>query len=376
MTTAPDARPVRVLHLEDSRVDHELVKFALRRNGVDFQLQRVETLGDLLRELGTGRYDAVLADYELEGFTALDARERAAGLAPRVPWVVLSGAIGEAAAVQTVRHGMHDYVLKDNLERLEFVLLRAIEAARAEGERIDAEAGRRRAQDQLTELSAHMQETLEDERAEIAREVHDDIGGALAAVKLDIAWVRRQPLSADSARHLDSALEMLEHAIGASRRIMKSLRPAVLDQGLSAAVAWLLENFRRRSGAQVSLQADSALCDLPPEVVLTAFRTVQEALTNASKHAHARQVKVSLSDAGGMLMVEIDDDGVGLQQGAQHKPESFGLRGLRERARRVGGWLDVTSRPGATSVILTVPLRVVDRAEDDDGLQPPEENPS
>lgn len=353
----PPARTIWVLHLEDSRIDHELVKFSLRRNGTDFRLQRVETLDEFASELASGRYDVVLADWQLQGFNARDAWDRTHDQHPDVPWVMLSGAVGETLAVRAIQAGMSDYVLKDALHRLEFVLLRAIEMARAEQAKRTAEQARQLSQQQLADLSVHVQETLEDERVEIAREVHDDIGGALAAVKMDIAWVRRQPVDEACAKHLDSALEMLEHAIGASRRIMKSLRPAVLDQGLSAAVAWLLENFQRRSGVSVALTTRGELRGLPPEVLQAAFRTVQEALTNVAKHAQATQVTVDLSDAGGSLTVEVRDNGVGLGDGARGKTDSYGLRGLAERAERVGGWLDVASAPGATSVILTIPLQ-------------------
>lgn len=367
----PAPQTVHVLHLEDSRVDHELVKFTLRRNGVDFRLQRVETLADLSTALKSRRFDLVLADWRLDGFTAQDARLHTRNLQPDVPWVVLSGAIGEAAAVEAIQDGMADYVLKDSLHRLEFVLLRALETAQGNRDRARLEDERRLTQQQLMDLSAHVQETLEDERAEIAREVHDDIGGALAAVKMDVAWVRRQPLDAACARHLDAALEMLEHAIGASRRIMKSLRPAVLDQGLAAAVAWLLENFGRRTGVAVSLATPGPLRDLPPEVLLTGFRTVQEALTNVGKHAGATQVWVDLSDAGGSLTVEVRDDGVGIAPAARDKPDSYGLRGLHERARKTGGWIDIVSQPGATSVILTVPLQAT--GSTDGGVVSPSE---
>src|SRR5690606_23027272 len=101
--------------------------------------------------------------------------------------------------------------------------------------------------ERLAELAEHLQTSIEQERADIAREIHDDIGGALAAAKLDLAWVARRLEQPESAPHLENAMEMLQHALGASQRIMMNLRPPILDQGLVAAVQWLAEGFERRT---------------------------------------------------------------------------------------------------------------------------------
>lgn len=357
MTHTPAPRPIQVLHLEDSKVDHELVKFALRRNGLDFDLLRVETLEDFSQALDTRHFDAVLADYHLPGFTALDAWDLLGKARQQPPFIILSGAIGEAPAVDAIRRGMADYVLKDSMHRLEHVLLRAIEMHETKLARQKADAELAASERRLAELTEHLQVSIEQERAAIAREVHDDIGGSLAAVKLDLAWISRQPLDEATRGHLNAALEMLQQALGASQRIMKDLRPAVLDQGLVAAIEWLLASFEKRTGISTRLRCAIHGADLPADLLQVAYRTAQEALTNVSKHAvGATAVSVDLATGSGVLTLEVSDNGQGLQPGALDKADSFGVRGLRERARIVNGWLDVTSGGEGTSVILSLPL--------------------
>ena len=354
--TTPRA-PIRILHLEDSRVDHALVKFALQRSQMPCELTLVDTLDDFQRELQAQTHDIVLADYHLPGFNGLDAWERVRSSGIVIPFVILSGAIGEAAAVEAMHRGVDDYLLKDNMQRLAHVIERALEVAqtRRAKERADAELAESR--QRLAELAEHLQTSIDQERADIAREIHDDIGGSLAAVKLDLSWISRRPgLDADMRQHIDTALDMLQHALGASQRIMMNLRPPILDQGLVAAVQWLGTSFEKRTGVRVAVRRSAEFIDVPRDIQLVAYRTAQEALTNVQKHANASAVDIDLSDREGVLTLEVSDNGHGMGPDALRKAKSFGLLGLKERAAKVEGWLDVSSSPRGTSVILSVPL--------------------
>lgn len=350
-------RPVRILHLEDSSVDHALVKFALQRSGLQHEIQLVETLDDFGREVGAGGYDIVLADYHLPGFSGLDAWDLLTELKVDLPFVILSGAIGEAAAVEAIHRGVSDYVLKDNMGHVAHVITRAIEVSETRRAKARADAELADSRRRLAELAEHLQTSIDQERADIAREIHDDIGGSLAAVKLDLAWIARRPaLEPDVRQHMDTALEMLQHALGASQRIMMNLRPPILDQGLVAAVQWLGAGFEKRTGVRVGVRRSAEQIDVPRPMQLVAYRCAQEALTNVAKHAQASQVEIDLSDREGVLTLEISDNGCGLSSDALRKAQSFGLLGLQERAAKVGGWLDISSSPRGTSVILSVPL--------------------
>jgi signal transduction histidine kinase len=350
-------RTLHILHLEDSAADHELTVLTLRRSGLRCQLHRVDSLTEFQRLADTESYDAILADYRLPGFTALDAWEHVAQKPQHPPFVLLSGAVGEAAAVDAIRLGIADYLLKEDLPRLPHVLARALEIHEARQAREQAVAELQESERRLADLTEHLQSSIEQERASIAREIHDDIGGALTAVRFDVAWMGRHSTDADMQRHAASAAEMLQHAIGASQRIMMNLRPPILEQGLVAAIQWLAEGFERRSGIPAQVATSGENIHAQPDVQLVAYRTAQEALTNISKHAHPRTVRIDLSDREGVLTLEVTDDGAGIDPAMLAKPKAFGLRGLHERARTVGGWLDISSRPGqGTSVILSVPL--------------------
>lgn len=351
-----DKPPVHILHLEDSRVDHALVKFALQRSKLPSDVVLVDTMDDFRRELLSDRFDVVLADYHLPGFTGMDAWDVVRELQIEIPFVILSGAIGETAAVDAMHRGVSDYLLKDSMHRLSHVIERAIEISQTRRASARAAAELAESRQRLAELAEHLQTSIEQERANIAREIHDDIGGALAAVKLDLAWVGRRETDAEVLKHVTTAMEMLQHALGASQRIMMNLRPPILDQGLVAAVQWLAGGFERRSGLRVTIRRSSDQIDVPLDVQLVAYRTAQEALTNIAKHTKATAVEIDLSDGEGVLTLEVTDNGQGMGPEALRKTKSFGLLGLRERAAKVDGWLDVSSSPKGTSVILSVPL--------------------
>ncbi len=356
-------RPVRVLHLEDSAADHALVGLTLRRAGLPHEIRQVDTLEQFTQWLGQEDFDLILADYRLPGFTALDAWHVVERQPNRPPFVLLSGAIGEAAAVDAMRLGFADYLLKDDMARLPHVLQRAIEVAEARRAREQAVADLAASEQRLADLAEHLQTSIEEERAAIAREIHDDIGGALAAVKFDLAWLARHAQDEGQRQHAATATEMLQHAMDASQRLMMNLRPPVLDQGLVAAVRWLAESFERRTQVPVRISAGRETMDMPAALQLVAYRTAQEALTNVHRHAQASRVHVDLSDHEGVLTLEVSDDGRGIAPEMLHKPRSFGLKGLQERARRAGGWLDISSRPGqGTSVIMSVPLHAAGHA--------------
>jgi len=150
------------------------------------------------------------------------------------------------------------------------------------------------------------------------------------------------------------------HAVESSQRIMHNLRPAILEQGLVAALHWIALRFERRTGIECQIRLPKQLPELPAGVPLVAYRTAQEALTNISKHAQATRVRIDLSLAGGVLSLEISDNGRGVSQEDLAKARSFGIRGLHERATTVGGWIDLSSGAQGTTLILSVPLDVHD----------------
>jgi signal transduction histidine kinase len=350
-------RSLKLLHLEDSEVDHELAVAWLGRDGRRLQTLRVENEAGFRAALEED-WDAVLSDYNLPEFSGLAALELLKASGRLLPFVILSGEIGEDVAVQAMREGASDYLLKSNLTRLAPALDRAIEANETRRARVAADRELAASRQQLSELAQHLQTSIEAERAAIAREIHDDVGGSLTALKFDLAWLARHVPEPDPAvqQRLQSAVEMAVHAIEASQRIMHNLRPAILEQGLVAALQWMAQRFEKRTGIECGFRTSHEHLDLPPGVPLVAYRATQEALTNISKHAQATRVAIDLSLARGVLSVEVSDNGRGLGSDDLAKAKSFGLRGLRERAETVGGWVDISSGERGTSVILSVPV--------------------
>jgi signal transduction histidine kinase len=356
----PGAPRCRLLHLEDSELDHSLALAYLQRAGLAVQALRVESRDQFTLALAEP-WDVILSDYNLPGYSGLEAlahlRERGVDL----PFILVSGQIGEDTAVEAMRNGASDYLLKNNLARLAPAIEHAV--ARHEAKRARAEADRELAasRQRLSELAQHLQTSVETERHAIAREIHDDVGGSLAALRFELDWVRRHSAEPAVQQRMASALELLTHATQSSQRIMQNLRPAILEQGLVAALQWMTRGFEKRTGIACVFRTSHERLTLPAQallVPLVAYRTAQEALTNVSKHAGATQVSVDLSLAGGVLSLEISDNGRGIAGADLAKAQSFGIRGLHERASTVGGWVELGSSGvgRGTTLILSVPV--------------------
>ena len=354
---APARRiPLRVLHLEDSELDHELEMAHLRRGGTAVESMRVDSelaFRAALRQ----PWDIVLSDFNVPGFSGLAALEIVKALDRPLPFILISGEIGEDVAVAAMRNGASDYLLKANLARLAPAVEHAIDANEVRLARHRQLVVGPLARQRLSELAQHLQTSVDKERAAIAREIHDDVGGSLTALKFDLAWIARHSKEAQVQQRAVAALEVVTHAIESSKRIMHNLHPAILEQGLVAALQWMATRFEKRTGVACAFRTSHETMQLPPRVPLVAYRTAQEALTNITKHANATRVRIDLSLAGGVLSLEISDNGIGLRGADLAKARSFGIRGLHERASTVGGWVDLSSGAGGTTLILSVPLQ-------------------
>ncbi len=222
---------------------------------------------------------------------------------------------------------------------------------------------------QLRELAAHMELLRETERKRIAREIHDELGSLLVALKMDLAWLGRRvgqpeqqaPLQA-KCRHMGGLVDTAVDAVG---RIITDLRPSILDhQGLWAALEWQAQEFRDAGADEREVDFRMVIAaDVPPPgggLAIAVFRIFQEVLSNIARHAGARQVTIRIDvDAPPVpvLYLQVRDDGVGATPEALNARDSWGVMGLRERAAHFGGRIGIESRPGAgTTVRLVMPL--------------------
>jgi signal transduction histidine kinase len=218
---------------------------------------------------------------------------------------------------------------------------------------------RRQLDDQLRALSERIEAAREEERTNIAREIHDELGQALTALKLDLAWVGRRVTSdAALAPKLEAMGRAADEILAEVRRISAQLRPGLLDDlGLRATIEWQAEEFAHRTGTKCTVRADIGDLQLDRGLATAVFRIFQEALTNIARHASATEVEVGLRLERGHLRLDVADDGVGVPEIAPRNA-TLGLLGMRERARRFGGDCQVRRRaPRGTLVSLSVPLR-------------------
>jgi signal transduction histidine kinase len=219
-------------------------------------------------------------------------------------------------------------------------------------------AGSLRAEHELRELAARLQRIREEERTRVAREIHDELGQALTAIKIDLAFVIGA-LRADQQEELERAesiLTLVDQTILSVRRIATELRPGILDDlGLVAAVEWAAEEFEARTGTKCRLDLPDGDIALDPEPTTAIFRIFQETLTNITRHAAATQVDIRLGREDGNIVMEVRDNGRGIGD-EQSAGRSLGILGMRERALLLGGELTISGAPGkGTFVQLLIP---------------------
>lgn len=484
--------PINILVVEDSESDFDLLSLRLARQGFPVGLERVENETEMRASLAARVPDLVISDHKLPRFSLGGALRVLREHDSEIPLIVVSGAIGEEAAVDAMLDGADDFIMKSNLARLAPAITRSISAANTrrrerlaesalrereamlsslaanlpammfrlnydrtvgrfslpyagEGSRrmfgvdpaalrvdpgpllnaIEAEdrvalferlaaaaemnsdltwqgrlagadendtrwvqlsatlreqkgahvfwdgivydiTGIKRAEEEIRELTAHLEGAKEAERADVAREIHDDIGAIFFALKVDLAWLRKR-LANDPAMlaRLESADTQIDSGVQASQRIVRSLRPAVLDFGVIGAAEWLAGDFSRRTGIVCNFSAGIDELPLAPELATAVFRVLQESLTNISRHAQASEVSVQVNAVEDEVRLEVTDNGRGLGATDLGKRASFGVRGMRERAIEHGGSFEIDSlETGGTRLSLRLPLRLNTQVSD------------
>ena len=239
-------------------------------------------------------------------------------------------------------------------QRFFTVILRDITVRRQRDEDL------RRQQQELRDLSARVLEAREEEKTLIARELHDELGQLLTALKMDLSWLRERVAADDDlAKKTAEMNAMLDQTVGATRRISGNLRPLMLDDlGLADAAAWLVDEFGKHSSIRCSYResGDGALDSVSKPVATTLYRALQESLTNIGRHSAAKNAWVVLGVEGGMVTLDVEDDGRGISPEDIAKGRSLGLKGMRERVAYLGGAFEVgRAARGGTRVRVSVP---------------------
>ena len=249
----------------------------------------------------------------------------------------------EASISQSSEHGSKFFT----------VILRDITA------RISAETALRQSREELRELAAAANSVREMERSRIARELHDELGQALTALKMDLTWIKDNPAHEHLSK-IETMQSILDDMAAATRRISSDLRPLMLDDlGLAPAAEWLIQNFAQRTGIHCEISITPEL-ELMDPYATAIFRILQESLTNVARHAQASRVDVVLDKRGQEIVLTVRDNGRGFESDKPRKPNSFGLLGLRERARMLDGDVKIDAAPGkGTMIEIYIPLEQI-----------------
>lgn len=227
--------------------------------------------------------------------------------------------------------------------------------------RIKNEQEIRNMNQQLRQLSVHLENIREEERTNIAREIHDELGQQLTGLKMDLFWLNRK-MNTDNpevTERMGSALQLIDQTIKTVRKIATDLRPSILDDlGMIAALEWQSHEFAKRSDIKVNFVNNIGDLYIQPRVATALFRIYQELLTNIARHANAGYVSVVIGITGDQLFFSVADNGKGFNPEEVKEGKTLGLMGIKERTLLIDGAYDITTRPGeGTKVLITVPLQ-------------------
>ena len=348
-----EASQTRLAAIVDSAMDaivtvDEAQKIVLFNRAAEqvFRIRREQILGAPLDRLIPARFRPAHRDH-IEQFGRTGVTSRRMGDVTTL-WALRADSDEEFPIEASISQALEDG------RRYYTVILRDITV------RKQAENALLASQRELRELSARVLEAREDEKARIARELHDELGQLLTALKMDLSWVRERVPESELTPKLDEMGRLLDQTVASTRRISADLRPLMLDDlGLADAASWLVDDFGKRYGiaSRIELPGDGALENMPKSTATAVYRAIQESLTNIARHAGAKNARVVIAAENGSLEVEVEDDGRGIAPEDLAKARSLGLKGMRERIAFLGGSFEVARAPrGGTRLRIKVPL--------------------
>jgi two-component system, NarL family, sensor histidine kinase UhpB len=337
---------LKILHLEDMPFDVEMVERELIKGNIEFEILVVDNKTDFEKALDNFLPDIILSDHSLPSFDSAGALELTKNKAPGIPFILVTATVSEEFAVNILKRGASDYILKTNLKRLPAAVQNAIEKSKIILEKEKAEKELEHSYIQVRKLAAHLQDVREKERASIAREIHDELGQLLTALKLDILWLGLK--LKEPGTELNKKVKVMEKLVSSAlitvRKIATELHPALLDKlGLIEAIKWQSREFEKRTGVKIKLTLPSEQIDISNSTAITLFRIYQESLTNVARHAAATMVYCTLQKNNEELELIVTDDGKGFDVSYIEQMQSLGLLSMKERAVMIGGKYEIVS---------------------------------
>ncbi len=214
-------------------------------------------------------------------------------------------------------------------------------------------------EEELRELIEHHEKIREDERKRIAREIHDELGQRLLALRIEVTLLKQGVFDSTQKRseRIDEVLGQLDSTVKSVRNLINNLRPAVMDLGLVASLEWQAKDFTRRNGIECVFETHDDNLELDDERATVLFRVLQEALTNIVKHAKASKVVIQLDGNEETLVLKISDNGVGMPKVRNRKIKSYGLAGIRERIGMLNGEFRISTGDSGTTLTISISLK-------------------
>jgi signal transduction histidine kinase len=358
---------LKILHLEDTPFDAELVERELIKGGIEFEKIVVDNEKDFEMAVDNFMPDIILSDHSLPSFDSAGALKIVQQKTPATPLILVTATVSEEFAVTILQQGAADYILKSNLKRLPSAVQQAISKRRIIQEKEQAEEELKHSYNQIRKLASHLQNIGEEERASMAREIHDELGQQLTALKLDIGWLMLKLKEANPqiTEKIHSMEKLLSTALITVKKLASELHPALLDKlGLIEAINWQSREFEKRTGIKITLEIPGELTGISSKTNIALFRIYQECLTNVARHSCAKKVFCSLKKEKNDLHFTITDDGKGFDVTATEQLHSLGILGMRERSVMIGGKYQITSEPGkGTTVYAMLPVNEINQPD-------------
>jgi signal transduction histidine kinase len=349
-----------VLVVDDVPLNLEIITSQLEKRGYVTLVARSGQ--EAVERAESAQPDLILLDVVMPG---IDGFETCRRLKQReatrdIPVIFMTALTAIDDKIEGFRVGAVDYVTKPiNAEE---VATRVVTHLKLDALRQRQAAQNRQLRQEIAarelDMRAKREEAREDERKHIARELHDELGQHLSAIRLELSFVRMRwgtdnPELREKVQSVQRSIDGVIHVV---RDLVARLRPVVLDMGIASALEWLVCEFRTSSQVMCDLQIDEQVTELSPWQTSTVFRLVQESLTNIGRHAHARVAQVSLQRQSDEYVLTVCDDGLGFDP-TKIGIKSLGLQGMRERAQMLDGQLDLRTRPGeGTKIVVTFPV--------------------